>query len=95
MGKYIGYIVDTALLNNLQDVKYVAKYNNFIKSKLPKLSETIQMLKDGKYDEANIYLQKIYLDNFLAWDGEDNWFCYHLGNKLNKEAGLEPLNPDI
>lgn len=97
MGKYIGTIEDLNLLGRLQDPKYHSKYNNIIKKELSRLKSVIQLIKDTmgsdpECTEANIYLQKIYLDNLLAWEGEDNWFCYHLGNKLNKEAGLEPLH---
>ena len=55
----------------------------------------MDLLKAGNYDEANTYLDKIYIDNFFDSQGVDNWFCYHLGNKLNKQAGLEPLNPEL
>lgn len=97
MGMYIGTVELVSLLGRLQDTKYHSRYNNIIKKELSRLNSVIQLIKDTKDSdpkckEANTLLTKVYIDNFLDWQGEDNWFCYDLGNKLNKEAGLEPLH---
>ena len=103
MGNYIG-VSHTAeeirLMNQLRDTRYKSFYNNLIKRNITSLSKVVDLLKETKDEDpccekANELLLSIYEDNKLEPRGRDNWFCYHLGNKINQAAGIDPLNEGL
>lgn len=99
MGNYIGYTSDLDVdeqmnfVTALQDVKFKAKDNAFIKKNRVRLGEIAAMLAPDKdATEANALLRKLYEENGYDSDGKDNEFCYALGDKINAFVGLPPLD---
>ena len=78
------------LLRHLQTRDFTGAQNHFIKKEIDRLYEVCQVgLKDGS-DAASRLLEQIFVDNgFEIW-GDDNEFCYALGDKITIYMGGTP-----
>lgn len=98
MGNYIGMMLapeESELKAALFDHRYNASQNNMIKHEISRLNDVVRLLKESEWEKANELLLQVYVDNKLDYAVIDNWFCYHLGNKLNACAGITPLHPEL
>lgn len=78
------------LSKKLVDVKYKSFYNRIIVSNKPILLSIMKLIRtDNK--KAEEMIRKFFKEKNLDIDGRDNWFCYDIGDKLVKAAGLKPI----